>query len=128
MGLEDLQHNFLTGRVEDLVKWARRNSVWPVTFGLAFLGENVFQAAAFSVANLIILRTIGHDNPLAATQFGLLTTAFGLPLIYMQVIDGQAYGIGGVTGSYLADALVSGGACVALAVLLWSLRRRIPAI
>jgi NADH-quinone oxidoreductase subunit B len=35
MGLEDLQHNFLTGRVEDLVKWARRNSVWPVTFGLA---------------------------------------------------------------------------------------------
>ncbi len=35
MGLEDLQHNFLTGRVEDLVKWARRNSVWPATFGLA---------------------------------------------------------------------------------------------
>ena len=29
MGLEDLQHNFLTGRLEDLVKWARRNSVWP---------------------------------------------------------------------------------------------------
>ena len=35
MGLQDLQHNFLTGRVEDLVKWARRNSVWPATFGLA---------------------------------------------------------------------------------------------
>ena len=35
MGLEDLNHNFLTGRVEDLVKWARRNSVWPATFGLA---------------------------------------------------------------------------------------------
>jgi len=35
MGLEDLQHNFLTGRMEDLVKWARRNSVWPATFGLA---------------------------------------------------------------------------------------------
>ena len=35
MGLEDLQHNFLTGRIEDLVKWARRNSVWPATFGLA---------------------------------------------------------------------------------------------
>lgn len=100
----------------------------PTTFGLAFLGENVFQAAAFSVANLITLRTIGHDNPLAATQFGLLTTAYALPLIYMQIIDGQAYGVGGVTGSYLADALVSGGACVALALLLWSLRRRIPAI
>ena len=35
MGFEDLQHNFLTGRIEDLVKWARRNSVWPATFGLA---------------------------------------------------------------------------------------------
>jgi NADH-quinone oxidoreductase subunit B len=35
MGLEDLQHNFLTGTLEDVVKWARRNSVWPATFGLA---------------------------------------------------------------------------------------------
>src|SRR5213080_4188779 len=35
MGLEDLNHNFLTGTIEDLVKWARRNSVWPATFGLA---------------------------------------------------------------------------------------------
>ena len=35
MGLEDLNHNFLTGNLEDLVKWARRNSVWPATFGLA---------------------------------------------------------------------------------------------
>jgi NADH-quinone oxidoreductase subunit B len=29
MGLEAVPHNFLTGRLEDLVKWARRNSVWP---------------------------------------------------------------------------------------------------
>ena len=35
MGLEDLNHNFLTARLEDLVKWARKNSVWPATFGLA---------------------------------------------------------------------------------------------
>jgi NADH-quinone oxidoreductase subunit B len=35
MGLEDLQHNFLTGRIEDLVKWARTYSMWPATFGLA---------------------------------------------------------------------------------------------
>ena len=35
MGLEDFKYNFLTGRIEDLVKWARRNSVWPATFGLA---------------------------------------------------------------------------------------------
>ncbi len=35
MGLEDLNYNFLTSKIEDLVKWARRNSVWPATFGLA---------------------------------------------------------------------------------------------
>ena len=35
MGLEQLNHNFLTGKLEDLVKWARANSVWPATFGLA---------------------------------------------------------------------------------------------
>jgi NADH-quinone oxidoreductase subunit B len=35
MGLDAIGYNFLTGRLEDLVKWARRNSVWPATFGLA---------------------------------------------------------------------------------------------
>ena len=34
-GLSQIPHNFLTARLEDLVKWARRNSVWPATFGLA---------------------------------------------------------------------------------------------
>jgi PAT family beta-lactamase induction signal transducer AmpG len=98
------------------------------TFGLALLGENVFQAAAFSVANIITLRTIGEDNPLAATQFGLLTAATTLPLTYMQVADGQAYGAGGVAGGYLADALISGGACLLLAALLRVARRAIPAV
>ena len=35
MGLEDLNHNFLTGTLEEFVKWARRRSVFPATFGLA---------------------------------------------------------------------------------------------
>ncbi len=34
-GLEGLDHNFLTGKVEDLVKWSRSRSMWPATFGLA---------------------------------------------------------------------------------------------
>ena len=34
-GLEGLSHNFLTGTLEELVKWARRHSVMPATFGLA---------------------------------------------------------------------------------------------
>jgi len=35
MGLDQIPYNFLTARLEDLVKWARRNSVFPATFGLA---------------------------------------------------------------------------------------------
>jgi NADH-quinone oxidoreductase subunit B len=34
-GLEGLDHNILTGRVEDLVRWARKSSLMPATFGLA---------------------------------------------------------------------------------------------
>jgi PAT family beta-lactamase induction signal transducer AmpG len=100
----------------------------PMTFGLAMLGENVFQAAAFSVENMIILRTIGHNNPLAATQFGLLNAAVSLPLTYMQMLDGQGYGALGVNGSLLTDALLSGGAVLMLAGVLWVWRKRIPAI
>jgi MFS transporter, PAT family, beta-lactamase induction signal transducer AmpG len=101
----------------------------PFTFGVAMLGENFCQAMAFSVASMIILRTVGHDNPLAATQFGLLNSAGMLPLTYMEAVDGHAYGaLGGVNGSFLADAGVSGAACVLLALVLWTCRRWIPAI
>jgi NADH-quinone oxidoreductase subunit B len=34
-GLEGLDHNLITGKLEDLVKWARQKSVFPATFGLA---------------------------------------------------------------------------------------------
>jgi NADH-quinone oxidoreductase subunit B len=34
-GLAGLDHNIITGRLEDLVQWARARSSWPVTFGLA---------------------------------------------------------------------------------------------
>ena len=35
MGLADLHHNFLTGTLEEVVKWARARSVWTSNFGLA---------------------------------------------------------------------------------------------
>jgi NADH-quinone oxidoreductase subunit B len=34
-GIEGMEHNFITGRLEDLVGWARKSSMWPATFGLA---------------------------------------------------------------------------------------------
>jgi NADH-quinone oxidoreductase subunit B len=34
-GLAGLEHNVLTGRLEDMVRWSRARSLWPATFGLA---------------------------------------------------------------------------------------------
>jgi len=46
VALEDLQHNFLTGPLEDLVRWARRASVWPASFGLACCAIEMMAAGA----------------------------------------------------------------------------------
>ena len=34
-GLGGIEHNFITARIEDLVKWARSRSSWGASFGLA---------------------------------------------------------------------------------------------
>ena len=34
-GLAGLDHNFVTGKIEDLIKWARSRSSWGASFGLA---------------------------------------------------------------------------------------------
>ncbi|MFM8554400.1 MAG: NADH-quinone oxidoreductase subunit B [Acidimicrobiales bacterium] len=34
-GLAGLDHNFVTGKLEDLIKWARSRSSWGASFGLA---------------------------------------------------------------------------------------------
>jgi NADH-quinone oxidoreductase subunit B len=45
-GLESLSHNFLTGKLEDFVKWSRRMSMWPATFGLACCAIEMMAAGA----------------------------------------------------------------------------------
>lgn len=97
-------------------------------FALAILGENVCQAAAFSVVYAIALRTVGENNPLAATQFSLLSAAMCLPLTYMQVLDAQGYALGQVSGAFLMDAGVSGAASLLLMAVLWRFRKAIPRI
>lgn len=95
----------------------------PAVFAAAMVGENVFQAAAMATANVVIFRAIGKDNPFAATQFSLLLAAMGLPLSYMQVIDGHAYGAAGLTGAFLADAGLGLAAVAVLASILLLVRR-----
>ena len=46
MGLDAINYNFLTGRLEDLLNWARKSSVWPATFGLACCAIEMMGAGA----------------------------------------------------------------------------------
>jgi PAT family beta-lactamase induction signal transducer AmpG len=97
----------------------------PALFGVALLGENIFQAAAFAVSNVISLNSLGEDNPLAATQFGLLFASSAVPLTYMQIIDGAAFTAGGLNGGLFTDAALTAAACLGLAVILWVFRAAI---
>jgi PAT family beta-lactamase induction signal transducer AmpG len=94
----------------------------PAMFGVALLGENIFQAAAFAVSNVISLNSLGEDNPLAATQFGLLFASSAIPLTYMQYIDGAAFTAHGLNGGLFADAAMTAGACLVLALVLYAFR------
>jgi PAT family beta-lactamase induction signal transducer AmpG len=96
----------------------------PLTFAIGMIGQNAIQAAAFAAVNVMILRSNGQNNPLAATQFALLIAVSAVPLTYMQAVDGQAYGHGGLATSFLTDAAISLTACAVLGLLL---RRRVNA-
>jgi PAT family beta-lactamase induction signal transducer AmpG len=94
----------------------------PTTYVLAVLGENAAQSFAQVSQNTIIFRSIRRGSRLASSQFGMLSTAFIIPYVYMQMLDGYGYKLaGGVAGSFLMDALVSLAACALLAapVLRW---------
>ena len=96
----------------------------PEAFGIATLGQNAFQALAFTVSTALALRTVGHGNALAATEFSILMSAVNLPLFYMQFIDSHSYTLRGVPGAFITDAGVSIAVCVGLLGLLTFLRMR----
>ena len=75
----------------------------PAFFAIAMIGQNFAQSAALATVSVVALQSLGKDNPFAATQFGLLTCASALPITYMQLADGHAYGAGGLTLMYLTD-------------------------
>jgi PAT family beta-lactamase induction signal transducer AmpG len=97
----------------------------PATFIWAAISQNMWQAAALALVGAIALQSIGKDNPLAATQFGLLTgVAATGPIAYMQWLDGHAYGIGKLTALYLTDGGCGIVACVLMAALFARSGRR----
>jgi PAT family beta-lactamase induction signal transducer AmpG len=97
----------------------------PALFGTALVGQNIAQAAALATVNVVALQSLGKNNPFAATQFGLLLCASALPITYMQLVDGHAYGAGGLTFMYLADGGLGLVACTFMSGLfaLWARRK-----
>ena len=96
----------------------------PATFAVALIGENVFQALAFTASIAITFDTIGRSNPLAATTYCLMTSASNIPITYMLIVDGAAYARHAVAGSFAADAGLSLVASALLgAILVWHSRR-----
>jgi PAT family beta-lactamase induction signal transducer AmpG len=95
----------------------------PITFAIAFLGENVVQALSFTAAVAICFATIGRNNPLAATQFSLITSATVIPILYMGVLDGRVYDSHGLTRMYLVDGGMSIAACALMAIVMWRFGR-----
>lgn len=88
------------------------------TFAVAVFGEFLFQAIAYAIQIGIVFEAIGSDNPLAATTFAFLTAATNIPVTYLTVIDGHAYSIAGIAGTFSADAIIGIVACIAAAILL----------
>jgi PAT family beta-lactamase induction signal transducer AmpG len=98
----------------------------PAIFAIALIGENAFQALAFTASTAITFETIGRDNPLAATTFCLMISASNVPLTYMLFADSWAYAHGGVAGSLLVDAGLSLVAATLLALYLVRSRQLRP--
>ena len=89
---------------------------------IAVCGENIAQSIAQVAQNAILFASIRRGSPIAATQFGLLTTAALMPYTYMLALDNWGYKLAGnVTGQFYMDAGVSMAACliIALPVLHW---------
>jgi MFS transporter, PAT family, beta-lactamase induction signal transducer AmpG len=101
----------------------------PSTFALLVLGENVVQACAIACSLGITFETIGEQNPLAATNYAVLTGAYNVPITYMLLVDGSGYERWGVVGALAVDAVAGLIACLALGVLIVLLaQRRTPQI
>src|SRR3989304_5314876 len=55
---QDLEQNLMFGKVNDLLNWARASSLWPVAFGLARFGAEVFRASPRQADLMIVAGTV----------------------------------------------------------------------
>lgn len=100
----------------------------PASFAVILVMENFFQCLAITTSTAITFEIIGRGNPLAATTFCLVTSAFCLPISYVLYVDAYGYARGGIGGSLAIDALTGLLACIVLGILLAWLARRSRAL
>ena len=93
-------------------------------FAVAMIGQNLFQALAFTTSTAIMFDTIGRHNPLSATAYCLMISSYNVPISYMLLVDGAGYGRRGITGSLLVDGGLSLLACALLAICVLLSERR----
>jgi MFS transporter, PAT family, beta-lactamase induction signal transducer AmpG len=93
------------------------------SFALVVCGESVFQSLAIACSLAITFEIIGEGNPLAATNFALLSGIYNIPSLIL-FVDGWSYGRWGVTGAFGVDAALGGFACLLMAIFLRSFERR----
>ncbi|MGB1824227.1 MAG: NADH-quinone oxidoreductase subunit B, partial [Ilumatobacteraceae bacterium] len=72
-GLGGLSHNVITGRIEDLVKWARSRSSWPASFGLACCA--IEMGAAFASPRYDVMRLGVIPLPASPRQADLIVVS-----------------------------------------------------
>jgi PAT family beta-lactamase induction signal transducer AmpG len=89
----------------------------PWVFATAMVGENIFQSAAFALVYSLALLSMGHNNPIASTQFALINAAVIVPIVYMPMLDGLGYARAGLAGNLGVDAGLGLAACLVMGML-----------
>jgi PAT family beta-lactamase induction signal transducer AmpG len=97
----------------------------PASFAVALCGENLFQALAITCSIAVIFEVIGRDNPLAATSYVLLASAYNIPISYMPFADGWGYSRrGAAAGMFATDGGMGIAACLLMGLVLWLIAPR----
>lgn len=99
----------------------------PASYAVILITENLFQSLAITIGTAVAFETIGRNNPLAATTFCVINSAYGVPISYMLYVDAFGFARGGIAGSLAIDAITGILASALLGLmLLWLAKRDKP--
>ena len=96
----------------------------PASFATVLMAENTFQSLAITISFAIMFEVTGRNNPLAATTFCFIGSAYGVPISYMLYVDAFGFTRAGIAGSLAIDAVCGILASLVLGAMLWDQRRR----